>query len=83
MFSSLKAPLCVYYSDISDMIKVVESICPLKSSISLVSDPGIPFVKLHSQDLDKKVTYYGKASSVVRFMEKLNSDKTHVSESGR
>ena len=55
----LKVPLCVYYSDLSDMIKVVESICPVKSSISLVSDPGIPFVKLHSQEVDKKVTYYG------------------------
>ena len=76
----LNSPLMVHYCDLVHLIKVVENICPPQLNVSLVCDPGIPFIKLHSQDLDKKVTYYGIKSEITKFKNKLDADKTPVIE---
>ena len=72
----LKAPLLVCYSDISQLVKVVESVCPPQLSVALISDPGVPLIKLHSADLDRKVTYLVVEADVSKFRKKLDSDKS-------
>ena len=77
-FIVLKSPLMVHYNDTSQIIKVIESICPSGGRIGLVSDPGLLPIQLHNQDLLWKVTYFGTDADLKKFKKKLASDKTPV-----
>ena len=58
-FTALKTPLVTHYDTIDDLKTVVERVCPPKATIGVICDECLDFVKVHSQDFDKKVTYYG------------------------
>ena len=77
----LRDPLVTLYSDISEISKVVESVCPPRSEVGLICDETISPVKIHNDQLDKNVTYYGFENDLKRFQKKLNSDKALVTES--
>ena len=74
----LKSPFVVNYGDLCQLRKVVESTCPAKKQIALVCGLGVPSIKLHGPDFDKKVTYYASELEILRFKKKLAADKTPV-----
>ena len=76
--SILNAPLHVHYSDLVQLSNVVESICPPRVKVALISDPGVSGIKLHSEDFNKKVAYFGAQSDINKFKKKLDADKTTV-----
>ena len=57
-FTLLKSPLMVHYSDLSQLISVVESICPPLHQVGVISDPGLSPIKVHNQDLEWRVNYF-------------------------
>ena len=59
----------------------MKSICPKKGTVGLVCDKGVPMIKIHSPDVDIKVTYYGDPKEISKFEKKLSSDKSPIMES--
>ena len=76
----IKDPLVTHYSDLGEISQVVDAVCPPRSKVGLICDETISFVKVHNDQLDKNVTYYGFENDLNRFKKKLNSDKTPVTE---
>ena len=74
----LEPPLIVFYDNILNLNKIVESICPPTLSVSLVSDPGVPIVEIHGQGVNRIVTYYGDNKEISKFKIKLDTDKTPI-----
>ena len=79
--SVLKTPLLVYHGAIAQICQVIDRVCPPESNVALVSDIGVPSIKLHNNNLDKKVKYFGGQNDITRFIKKLDSDKTAVDSS--
>ena len=79
--SVLKTTLLVYHEAIAQICQVIDRVCPPESNVALVSDIGVPSIKLHNNNLDKKVKYFGGQNDITRFIKKLDSDKTAVDSS--
>lgn len=71
----LKSPLLVCYSNINQLIQVVDSVCPPLSRVALVSDPGVPCIKIHNSHSERRVTYFGAQRDISKFMKKLGSQR--------
>ena len=80
-FCILDSSLVVLYDNIQQLSNVVKSICPKKGTVGLVCDKGVPMIKIHSPDVDIKVTYYGDPKEISKFEKKLSSDKSPIMES--
>ena len=79
-FTLLKSPLLVHYSDLSQIIRVVESICPPLHRVGVISDPGLSPIKVHNQDLEWRVSYFGAKLDLDKFKKVLESDKNSVAK---
>ena len=77
-FVVLKSPLMVHYSDLEHVTKVVRAICPPNGKVGVVSDPGLPPIKLHNQDMEWNVQYFGTKSDLAKFKKTLSADKIPV-----
>ena len=76
--TALKSPLVTLYDALDDLKTVVQLVCPPKVTIGVVCDDGLALVKVHSEDFDKKVTYFGGDSDLIKFKRKLDTDKSPV-----
>ena len=77
-FVVLKSPLMVHYSDIAHATKVLRAICPTNAKVGVVSAPGLPPLKLHTQEMEWNVHYFGTQSDLAKFKKTLSADKTPV-----
>ena len=77
-FTQVKFPLLVHYCDVTQLNKVLESICQPSQSVCFISDPGVEIIKVHNQDLEWKVMYYGSKTELEKFKKVLSKDKKHV-----
>ena len=79
-FTITKPPLFTYHSNLTQLSKVVECICPPQADVGIVCDPGIVPIKMHNHEQNRNVTYYGGNADILKFRKKLNSDKYPVHE---
>ena len=82
-FSVLVPPLKRGYSNISNVANVVRSICPPQGKVALVTDVGLPLIKLHNPDLDHQIVYFGTKDDISKFQLKISKDKTISTKSGK
>ena len=78
-FSVLIPPLKRAYRNLDNLPEIVTSICPPEAKVALVTDSGIPLIKIHTSDLSYQVVYFGTRDSISKFQKKLSKDKTSSS----
>jgi hypothetical protein len=61
--------LSLFQSSISNLLNVVEKISPPFSTVALISDLG--FVKVHSDTLTRKVSYFGHSEELKKMESSL------------
>ena len=49
-FSVLIPPLKRAYRNLDNLSEIVASICPPEAKVALVTDSGIPLIKIHTSD---------------------------------
>ena len=74
-FSILKPSLPVYYSSINFVREILENVVPPQSRIAIITEPGLPFVQIHTEHLHFKTVYYGSSQEIEKFKRILGKDK--------
>ena len=74
-FSILKPPLRVYYSSIKFIREILENVVPPHSKVAVITEPGLPFIQIHTEHLLFKAVYYGSNQEIEKFKRILGKDK--------
>ena len=74
--SIINPPLKVHYRGFENLINIVECVIPLQSSVALLCDPGVECSKIHSDESDRKVSYFAPKSSLQQLINKPDAQKS-------
>ena len=75
-FSVLISPLKMAYSNLSQTLHIIQSVCPPKSKVALITEAGLPMIQIHSPELLHQITYFGSKGELSKFQLMLSKDKT-------
>ena len=78
-FSVIKSPLLSLYNDISQLIYVVDSVCPPGCNVLMLADPDLTLFKVHDENLSWYTKYIGSHQAIEKFQRDLAKDKLPVS----
>ena len=74
-FTVIKPPLLQLYNDVSQVMKVLYSICPQNSKVLMISDRDLELIKVHDGQFLWSTAYYGNALSLNKFRKMIEKDE--------
>ena len=77
-FSVIKSPLLSLYNDLSQLIYVVDSVCPPGCNVLMLADPEVTLFKVHDENLSWYTKYIGSHQAIEKFQRDLAKDKLPV-----
>ena len=76
----MRNSIFVHYDSLNHQESIVDSLSSDKIKVAVVTDPGVPIIKVHSAKFDKLFSYYGTTESIAKFKKYLAADRKNIME---
>ena len=76
----MRNSIFVHYDSLNHLESIVDSVSSDRIKVAVVTDPGVPIIKIHSAKFDKLFSYYGSTDSIAKFKKYLAADRKNIME---
>ena len=70
----------VFYNSIECLKEVIQSVVEPLTEVSVLAEPNLPLVEIHTEKLDKKIRYFGSNITIDKFNQTLEKDRCMFGE---